>query len=749
MTVSVDQCVLVIIEGLGCADGQLVFCFPEIPDCATSDPEYVRGLEGPPQQTSGRWDIIKGSFSVGRYRITFGRNAGSIPWLAADLDPISTVTDDPLDDSSLTVNHARTNTAAGIVAGKILYCGRETWKVNVAVGAATSFTITARGFASSPALAHSYGAEIKTAPPTLIGRRVVVYEIDRVGGSYPTTADIALRGCVFSEPAAGIGSHVTIEVFDRFIRGLLNESPKWSPFSLNPTNPTASLQTNLAVGHSNYLAHTIGNESGGYFVIDAAAFAASSPVGGYWVLPLDRPAMWGSPPEDWGEVTDRAAYLVLYSKGPYPAFRYYDVEADEWIPSANPAVIMLNVLMSIDGTNYDWADAYRFDLGSYETTDGGLHPGFSLGVLRDDIDLDSFLDAQWGDLYGVEAHLWLGGRTQESIEGLAKRLLEPCGYVCGCGRQGLWKILRLSDVYPGDAMACGGLMDPRAVKQIVRGRALEQITIECDTGPDGKALNTAIVTEESGLELYPDHVGQHEVYKSAPYPLSAYDGEESYLYSLLLSRIRRLGANLLIIEGRLRPSFFSLDIGGALELFDPVLDNPRTGVRLTTGEVVYARGTSVTAEHRGRTIQIQAHICKGYRTARMSPSATVTADLGGGGVSVSEHAHTHDGDGDGKRFSVGDKVVLCDSHFVPRTATTGANVATVTAATHEEVSVGNWLDAGGSAVTPAAGDELVFAGYDDVVSSQIGTYAYCADGGAAGTEPSLGAAGDDPYIFGD
>jgi len=95
---------------------------------------------------------------------------------------------------------------------------------------------------------------------------------------------------------------------------------------------------------------------------------------------------------------------------------------------------------------------------------------------------------------------------------------------------------------------------------------------------------------------------------------------------------------------------------------------------------------------------------------------------------------------DAASFSVNDVVELLNSDLTMKGSSTQL-VKTISG-----VSIG--LN-GNFGVVPASGDLIVFAGYDDSTTSQKTDYAYLADGGHRGTNPTVGTAEDPPYIFGD
>jgi hypothetical protein len=759
---------MVQIEGVGNSTGQVYYCYPETPDYATA--AYVAGLVEPPPPVSGQWDMVRDTVSTGRFRVTLDNRYGPVDWAIVRPLPINEIREHITDVETI-IDTAKTNTVAGISAGDVLYGERESFKVSTAVGGLTRIeTIGGRGYAGSTAVEHDINMDLYNVPPALVGREVIVYETPRTGGADTDEVEV-YRGIISTEVASGIHSWFTFECVTNWRTALLNQKPvayRCLPRS-SPDGFKVVLYASVdAVGLPVYY---FGNDSGSYYWVKLSGIDAvlEFQLGDVWESESTT-SVWGSFDTSgvqdydvlaWGSAGSGhgwgAAYPILYSAGNYPSFGFTP-SGGAYEDSDNPIIIALNLLTSLDGTNFD---THNYDKGAYEGTgaaNGGLYPNFALGVDKDLIDYAAFEEAYRGRCHGIHAdRFWLGGPEPESMESILFRLFAPLGYVCGTRRDGTWTLLKIGDVYPGESSTTvDHIINPTDIRHKTMSRALDWIEIQADPGPDGQHTLTVIVDEEDGRVFYPEHVGQRLNIANAPYSSASYDTADSIQVGLLSAKIHRLAMRVAIVEFSVGPEFYGdLDLGDKISIYDPAIRNPETGEYLEAGEYVYGLVASISGDAFNRTERVVAWIQSiSDDLGLMSPSADVVSyDAPTKTFTVTQHAYSRstDPEGDGEKFVADDHIVLVDSHGVIKSGYTiaGGNMSTVQSSTATTVVVDQLLTEAGGAVTVNAGDVLVYTYYDEVDAQQIGTYAYDADGGDRTTAaPSLGAAGDDPNIYG-
>ena len=599
--------------------------------------------------------------------------------------------------------------------------------------------------------------DLYAVPPALVGRLVTVIETPLTGGSSGDEV-VKFRGYISAEMASGIHDWFTTQCISAWRTGLVNEKPVAYQVDIGSDSGLSGAISTIRFRPIDPPPVPFGNDSGGYWCFAPSYRVYSLAYSSGWLAQAN--SVWTTDEEVAATSTFRGdrLYPILFSAGTYPSFGSLDTAGGTYADSDNPVVIALNILMSIDGTNYDGTEAV-YDKGAYlgtGATAGGLYPNFSMGVDRDQIDLASFESALKTRLSGIHAdQFWLGGPEPETIESIMFRLFAPVGYVCGTNRAGVWTLLHLGDVYPGETgLAVSHVHSAEEITHRTQSRALDWIEIEASPGPDGENTLTVIVDEEDGRVFYPDHIGERITIPNAPYSHYTYDSEDSLAVGLLSSKIRRLADRVAVVEFQVGPEYYGeLDIGTKVSVYDAAIRNPETGQSLAAGETLLGIVASISGDAYNRRERVvvwlqsaDEHLCL------MSPSAYVESwDVGTLTLTVSEHAYTRDTDteGDGEKFAAGDHVVLVDSHGVVRSGYTVANnkFSTVVDVTATTIQVDQMVTEAGAPLTPGATDRLVYAHYSEVDTQQIGTYGYDASGGdSTSSAPSL--SGDDPNEYG-
>lgn len=743
---------LLRIEGVASVDGQLAACWPAVPDYASGDGEYIAALREPPSPAGAQWDLVAGSVSTGRWSVILDPDAMGVALRAVTPIPLTEIRDadaltilagiQGMTAADGTMSHAMTNAEAGIAVDDVLYLGTETVLVTAATAGLTTCSIT-RGYGGSTAVEHPYGSDIFVSPPALVGRRMTLYRTP-VDAADDTQETVIADGYIHAEPAWGYDGMIGLEALCALRNTMLGSGP----VSIDLITSENGLAVTLYDPTSG---RPPGNASGGYWYHKSMGVVIPTLKAGLtWSTAPHATTTWGTI-RDLGDSESGACTQILLSDvdQPYPAYRYYDVDADEWYPSDHPAVITLCSLMSLDGANYDVGDDYHYDLGDLRTTDGGLYPYYSPGVPRELVDVDAFVDLWQGELSEIRAPmLWVGGGRAVSVHELLRQLWAPLGYVVGTTSAGVWTIWRLTDSYPGNnTTTIPSNADGSGLSVSVISRALRGITLPVSPGPDGEATGWVRITEDDGARYYHEPVGQVEDLEPAPYRYSDYQEADSYLYAVLLGRIRWLSGRMMAIRSLgIGPDLYDeVDVGGAVILSDLGLWPPETGARISSGSTISGMVTAMRRDSYTRQSTIDVAVTSGLHIGLWSHAATVESwDAGAKEHTVTEHAWTQDGDGDGARFTAGDIVHLVDSHLA-LLSTAPATVASVTDTTI--VLTALW-DAG--ATTPVAGDIVVAADYDSQAARQTGLYASCADGGApASGIPDLGAGDAAPYVYGD
>jgi hypothetical protein len=421
-------------------------------------------------------------------------------------------------------------------------------------------------------------------------------------------------------------------------------------------------------------------------------------------------------------------------------------------PSDNPIVIVLNMLLSRDGSRFtSGADQHSYDLDTHLGAGNyGLYPRYSLGVPLDQVDVPAFEAVMNSDLGDARARrLWIGGADQEEFEAVFRRLLGLYGYAVGTTRKGVWKILSIGDVYPGASTVTldnTSITDAARIEMRVSGRALDSIVIETDPWPDGSNGVPVNISEVTGRTYYPRHVGSEETWPNSPY-LAEDFGDDLTSYATIANRIRRLADRVYYVSLDLNAAQFdAVELGDSVTIHDLTIRSPITGLRLTSNDgALKGMVTDVRINWRKRTARVVVVVTNTPAgVALIAPSAKVISwdtDT----ATVESHEYTRSrttDDTDARRFTVGD---VCRLVNKAGGVVSGSGTAIVSGITDTTLI----FAADSFDVDPSVDKRIVFAKYDETTADQRATYAHGADDLAGSTDHTLGAAGDDPYVYGD
>jgi hypothetical protein len=769
-----QYCYLLTIEGIGSSSGQTRYCWPAVPDYASALAHYVAGLAEPPRSVTGQWDVLGQEISCGRYSVVLHRGKGPVIWLETDPVPIGEIRED-VDLAEVAIDLSGTCAALGVSVDDVLYCERESWLVTVAAGGATSCTVT-RAYAGSSAQTHPWGSDIYRVPPALTGRLVTIYRAPREGGGAGDEFAVSY-GYVSGEVATGIHG-ATIEVQDRFVLGELGGDAPPVAYALSGQVLQLLAIYSADTPTTGLVPEPIGipGATGGYWLLEPAGVVVSCDwASGEWspVRIYEGAAFWSRDDlatvrrDGWNGplLGERTARPILWSAewGLHPSFGRADVATVTWAASDHPCVIALCLLLSsADGANVGLTDDYIYDCGPTDTgSGGGLYPDWSLGVPRAQVDVKAFEAAMGGILSGLHApHYWLSAGDGVSIRDALWRLFAPLGYVCGCGRDGRWTLLRLHDAYADATMiSVPALYRPAETSTAVIARALDTIALGVEADPDGESRQEVTIDEVTGRRYYPPHVGERVDWRPLPYSRGDYL-DEGRLYQLMSSVIRRMATRYTTITCYLRADDYdSVELGSTLEIGDPAVCDPRTGTRASSTTPVYALVMAVEADWYERSLQVTAIVLGSLRPTIGPACLCEVWNTGGGLFEIQCPTVIYSAGywysrglsatgGDGLTFVVGDRVVACDSHLVPQTDTTGAAVPTVTAVTATTVELDMGFSSAGVAVNPV-GMIIVHADYDDCPSAATEIHAWVATGGDPTTAATVGTGLDPAYRIGD
>lgn len=765
---SADECLIVEIQGVAAASGAVArYCYPEVPDYGDTD--YNTGIADPPTGVGSRWEVLERQISIGQVRVRLFAAVGPINWYQQTPRPITRLTAEE-DTASTSFDHERTNTIAGIAANDVLYINRETLLVSTATGGNAFFapdTTGSRNKAGSVLQTHALGSLVYASPPAFKGREVTIYRGPRTGGSTGDETVIG-RGYIAKEPAADLW-FCDLIIQERFGDSLLNKNPRPWNLSVDATGDQTILRPGFprTQPEAGFVAADINayfNDSGPgayFFVPDLELVAAigrsDQLVTGVWEV--DQRSIWQTQNTEGNlNVGEWAANLIAYQvvwssqAGPYPTFGYDD---SGFVASDNPIDIVLNLLVSTEAGGNAASGRWDWDRGDL------LAPDFSLQIDESRIDWDAFERAR-AELEIVHADmLWLGGPDTLRADEVFDRLLGIWGYAVGSTRSGQWTVIRLADVYPSDspvAITQDDIAEPERTAFSVVGRPLDEIILGLDTGPDGDSRHKVRVVDLTSNDLYPPNVGDETDLDGLPYSSGPFLQEGSSANALVGLFLHRFAGRIASVEVTINDRHIdAVDVGVAVTLLDLIIPDPTTGTFLTLSDG--ALGGVVTSvasvDLHDSTARVTVMLTDTGNVAAFSAAAEVASWNGTDKIATCDSQQvTTQGTDDCERFAVGDRVMLLDADGTLRsddgTAQTLPVVDAVTATTLDLDT--DFLDTGGSTVTPADGDWIVYAAYDGgVTATQTTNYAFAADEGPGTTTPapSLGAAADAPYVYGD
>jgi|GEM_PF-5481156 len=764
---AIEKSYILTIEGWADSTGIIKHCYPSVPDYATPGTQYYASLAEPPAGVTAQWSIEQSKMSMGRWNALFTRTFADV-LLAAYLPPATYIHEGALGkvdlnaaDTGVTIKQSAVT--AGLAIGDIVYSERETWDITNAV--ADLLTVT-RGYGGSTAAIHAAGAGIYATPPTWAGRQVKLYDVDRVG-SGAGSENLLRVGYISGEPAQGLHWPM-ISVVDQFFRvRLIDENLAQYMIAVSQrTEGSPPLAQFGFIDFGESWPAPRFNADGAYFYLPKPKVTIKGTYDATegWRLQTD-PVVTGSWPSiKIGQTEAWRAYEMIYSSvdGTHGTDNFtpfgYDDGADT--PSTNPIHIVLNLLLSLDGTNTPGGGAVNYDRGAK------LNPDFALGVEYALVDIDD-MEVAAAELAGVSAsRLWLGGPKGELLTDIFKRLLAPWGYAVGLSRQGVWKVLRVKDVVGVEvvtAINSSHIVRVGEVSHTMAGRAVDSVLIEADPWPDGSSVQTAKIQDIGGERLYPIghgvQVGAEQVFKNTPY--SSDDlVTDTDMYGFVASRMRFLALRSFTVDIVVGPSLFGqLDIGDGVTLHEVFIVNPNTGERLTaTDDPITGLVVAVQDDYRTRQDKLTILLMPDQKVASIAPAARVVS-YNAGTFTATVEADTYSGDDDAGAFTVDDAVVLLNSRHVLRsddgqtnpTYVKAIGVNTLQFSQTAGGAAAAFRDSAGpppAAVSPVATDVITYAHYDAVNAAQKANFAHGADGADPPQTPDLGAADDGPYVYG-
>jgi len=755
---------ILTIEGIGDPDGggQTLYCYPEVPSWRDGDTEANAGLAEPPRGISASWDVLKNAVSSGRFTLLLrpyqsGGEGGPINFQLVRPRAATKLAADASVGSSLFEVESESG-VSGLAAGSVVYVERETCRVfSVTDGATPLITLTGgRGYAGSTASAHPKGSDVYLTPPSMVGRRATVYEINLDTASSEADEALILQGYLSSDVASGV-HWPTFQAVSEFNKATLNAEPiavaciylrgeDEATYSRPLLGPDTTPDQRTPRFHA----------SGGYWyspklkAVWQAYASETSPGSGEWWWTFDNDPLIAPesgvdvPPSAEGPTTPQPIYQIAWASrnGTYPPFK--DSSGDT---SEHAIDVALNLLTSTEaGTNGDW------DLGPSWAFD------CSLGIPIADVDTVSAeaLKAQMPDVRASE--FWLGGDRSESLTSILERLLSPWGVATGRTMSGQYLFIRLRDAYPGStstAITSSDVIEADRLKQYTKGRALDSIVLMADPRPGDREGTPQTIRELGARRWYPHNlgsiVGDRQVIREAPYN-SADLGEDSSAWVLIASRIRRLSDRIAYVDISVGPSLFgTIDLGDAVTVSDVAIRDPRTGDRLTDSDALTGLVTSVAPDFSRRTMQLTIAFSDTGKVALISPSATVDSWDAGSYVATCE-ASDWTASNDVAEFSVGDVCVLLNGGLFTLRSDDGTNYqVTIT-----DIDTGAntitfdtfFRDSGGSSVVVQAGNVIAFAHYDESTTG-MQDFGFLGADGARPASPNVGTADDEVYTYGD
>ena len=747
------------IEGIGdpSGGGLVRYYYPEIPSYAVSDTEACAGLAEPCRGISASWDVLNSSVSSGRFTIILRPHssrqveAGPVnfqlvrPRAATKLAAAAT-------DSVTTFQVLSASGTSGLQTGDVVYIERETCRISGLVDGGTPYisVVAGRGYAGSTAAEHLEGADVYLTPPSMVGRKASVYEVNLDTASSTSDETLIMQGYLSSDVAAGV-HWPTFQAVSEFNKATLNAEPVSVTFILGNIADGVPVANWLGIG-----------EIIAELADRAPRFHAD---GGYWYLPKLK-AVWqgyvtGSR-DDW--TLDQTPIIAPDALPTYEESRgvryqgyqiawasrngtYAPFKDSAGNTSEHPIDIALNLLTTTPGgANGDW------DLGSSWAFD------CALGIPVADVDTETAeaLKAQMPDVRASE--FWLGGDRSEDLTSILARLLGPWGIATGRTMSGQYLFIRLHDAFPGvtsTAITSADLLESNRLKQYTKGRALDSIVLMADPRPGDKEGTPQTIRELGARRWYPHNlgsiVGDRQVIKEAPYN-SADLVEDSSAWILIASRIRRLSDRIAYVDIEVGPSLFgTIDLGDPVTVADVAIRDPVTGDRLGDGSSLKGLVTSVSPDYGARTMKLTVAFTDTGKVGLIAPSATIASWDGVNYIATCE-ASEWTSAGDVAKFAVGDVCVLLNGGLFTLRSDDGTNyqvtITEINAGANTITFDDFFRDSGGSSVLVQAGNVITFGHYDESTTG-MKDYAYLGRDGARPAAPSVGTAADAPYVYGD
>lgn len=747
------DCLVLKIEGL--YGGH---CWGAIPDYGAAL-GYTRTLVDAPSVPSGKLNPIEFKSSIASWDFAL---TGAAKWFKTMARPLSRLTvklnGEALPGFTNLMSHERLNSVLGAI-GTYLVIDRETVRRFSGADGSQAGQIV-RGELGSEVTAHRVGALIWhiDTPPAMEGRLVTLYRVPRTGGSEANSevqANVLARGRISREvrrtdegnaewsvddrgSEAEIGRDATL--YRAFVgTPALSVTLEWPAGSPEPYRPAPP---------------PLHSATGGYLYVpklEVVVGVSYDDAAGVW-NGTDAQIVDGDRPIEVGDAGDYDAYQVVWSGADrYQTFGYL-TDSGVFIPSANGAIVARNLLVSTrtGGNGYLDGQPYSYDRGAY------LWPKYALGIPEERLD-----QAAWREcidaLDNTEARaLWLGGPKSRKVYEVIRGLLAPGGYTLVVTRSGLFRPVRMGDVYPGDGRAVTALEGIQGQEAL--GRPLDRIVLETDPGPDQEARTSVAVSDLTGADWHPRESGGAATFPLAPYRATDLQGQTSELAGALAGTLRRFAQRVDQATASFGPDDSDIEPGDPLTVSDPVITDPTTGEAIGSG-TVSARPSQVRGEVYDGIVEATLVVLPSdSRLGKICPSAEVTAWDGDAiTATVKRQRYAKRGELDAHQFEVPDDpnggpvVALYTRNGVPLSDVTGAfrtAVAEIIGARQIRFD-GDFLDDAGDPVTPAVGNIISYTYYvnarDYGPAIQTSQHAFQATGGL-GTEE---LDGDDPYRWGE
>ena len=632
------------VQGFGQDELQLYFSWSPTAISGLPTPNWVipAMCQPPIGSITGAWDIVRDSTSTGRFRLHLDPDevtrAGFFAGFnlrAVSPSPIANITNSVViqdyegpeiprvlgmtaTTTTLTtsVSYDNLQSRHGIGVGTTLYIGSE----SVRVTGGSGFDITAsRGQYGSDATTHRKDAGIFMTPPGLWGRYVIVREIPSTGD--PLAGEIVLVGFIGTEAVGGPDGTVIVGVQNTFPNAVIGRDiPDRESRFFSARSRAASPHNRLYGSPLGQYIHHVNTDDVYACVREPLDLGRSILRPTYKVWP-ERVGVGVSLPNS--PIDEYAVCLFSDPSAPYPPFRFYDVGSGSWIPYAHPVVVSLNLLLSRDGDNYHATDVASFDLGDARTTDGGLFPEFSLGVPREFVDVDAFLELLFGILAPFEAnHLFISSHNKETIGDILRRLWAPLGYTVGPNKEGRWAPIAIRDLYPevDGSITQVFTAKPKDVEFRAIGRAISSVKIEVEPGPKGVSDHEVIIEEVGEASFYPGDMGVELVIKNAPYKKDIHQ-QENLVRGLFAEKLRKTAGKMMEVSNiKVGADGSELAIGQIIELRDSSLWCPYSGEKV---DYLTCMITEIASNHHKRSSLVTVIVIPTLRTALRGPGLVV------------------------------------------------------------------------------------------------------------------------------